>query len=110
MSTPTLQQLVTQRLAELGLSARAAARRAETLLTNETISVIVAGKHSGRLTARVARGLSLALDVPEARVWEAAGRAPLGEPWVMPERFRRLTLPQREVVEAVAAAILNARD
>lgn len=103
-----MQQLVRERLSELGLSSRAAAQRAEFLLTHETISVIARGGHSGQLTARVARGLSQALQVPEEQIWAAAGRPALGKPWIMPERFHRLTLPQRRVVESVAAAILEA--
>lgn len=111
-----LQELIVTRLRELGdstgpMSAREAARRAEGLVSYETIRNLARGvRHTGRLTDRVAEGLSKALQVPVTKVYEAAGVPEPGDRWVWPERFSRLTPAQRALVEDVAAALLEAYD
>lgn len=110
-----LQHLVLLRLAELGdgvnpLSARQAARRSKGLVSNETISKIAAGKHSGHLKGRTPEGLANALQVPIGRVLEAAGDVSPHGPWAWPSRFEQLEPAQRGLVEEVAAALLEARE
>lgn len=109
-----LQDLILTRLQQLGdrsgpMSAREASRRADGLVSYETMRLLArGGKHTGRITDRTAEGLSRALDVPVGRIYEAAGvPAPSGR-WDWPERFSRLSPPQRSLVEDVAAAILEA--
>lgn len=110
-----LQHLVLTRLAELGdrtgpLSGREAARRSNGLVSHELIRTIARGQHSGRITDRVAEGLSLALQVPAARIYDAAGiDQPKGR-WHWPDRFERLDLAERRLVEDVAAGLLEARE
>lgn len=108
-----LQDLVLRRLAELGdpgqpLSLRRAAERSRGLVSYEILRQITRGEHSGNITDRTAEGIAQAIDVP-ARVVYAAARVarPVGR-WQWPERFDRLTLPQRRIVEAVAAGFLEA--
>lgn len=111
-----LQELILTRLRELGdasgpMSLREASRRAEGLISLETFRLLVrgrGGRHRGRITDRVAEGLSLALQIPVARVYEAAGAPTPGARWEWPDRFHRLTPAQREVVEDVASTILGA--
>lgn len=111
-----LQDLILTRLQQLGdrhgpMSAREAARRADGLVSYETLRVLARnGKHTGRITDRTAEGLSRALQVPVEKVYEAAGvPAPSGR-WEWPERFARLAPTQRSLVEDVAAALLEAYD
>jgi hypothetical protein len=72
------------------------------------MSIIARGRHTGRLTDRVASGLADALGVPLQKAYEAAGvPRPVGE-WVMPERLHRLDAEQRQLVERFAGALLEA--
>lgn len=109
-----LQDLVLTRLRELGdetgpMSAREAARRSDSMVSYETLRNLARGvRHTGRVTDRVAEGLSRALQVPIARVYEAAGVPEPGDRWDWPERFSRLSPAQRALVEDVAAALLEA--
>lgn len=110
-----LQHLVLLRLAELGdgvtpLSAREASRRAQGLVSYETISKIASGRHSGRISDQTAEGLALGLQVPVARVYHAAGVVQPESRWHWPSRFDRLDASQRRLVEDVAGAILDARE
>lgn len=113
-----LQQLILTRLRELGdesgpMSAREAARRAEGLMSLETFRLLARGRgsrHRGRITDRVAEGLALALQVPVARVYEAAGVPSPGRRWDLPERFDRVPPAQRQLLEELAAALLNSYD
>lgn len=112
MSEPVnrLQQLVVNRLVELDLSARRAAERSRGLVSYESIRKIVRGVHQGGISDRIAEGLSVALDVPISKVYEAAqAPRPLSK-WDWPSRFDRLDVNHRRVVEAVAAALLDAYD
>lgn len=111
----SLQDLVLTRMAELGdrsgpISAREVARRSNNLISYETLRAIARGLHSGRISDRTAEGLSIALQVPAARVYEAAGiNQPVGR-WQWPARFDRLDTAQRRLVEDVAGALLEAHE
>lgn len=111
----TLQQLVLRRLRELGgetgpMSARAAVQGHEDLVSYETVRLIARGVHQGKLTDRTAEGLSEALRVPLAQVYAAAGVQSPGARWHWPQRFDRLSPRQRELVEQIAASLLDAYD
>lgn len=108
-----LQHLVLTRLAELGergkpMSARAAAKRSHGAVSYDTIYQIANGKHTGRLTDSVAEGIAAALEVPVARVYDAAGAPRPSGRWLLPERFDRLNTEQRRLVEELCAALLKA--
>lgn len=110
-----LQELVLVRLQEMGdktgpMSAREASRRADGLISYESLRLIARGMHGGGLTDRTAQGLALALDVPVGRVYAAAGLPPKGEHWEWPDRFERLPPAQRRLVEDVAGALLEMYD
>lgn len=108
-----LSRLILTRLAELGdengpMGAREAARRARGLVSYETIRNLARGvRHTGRISPRVAEGLSMALEVPVAQIYRAAGALPPSEQWSWPRRFDALPPAQRQVVEDVAAAMLE---
>lgn len=108
-----LQDLILTRLAELGddsgpMSAREAARKAEGLVSYETLRNLARGvRHTGRITDRVAEGISRALQVPAARVYAAAGIPVPGRRWEWPPRFDRLPIEDRRHVEDIAAALLE---
>lgn len=110
-----LQQLVLRRLADLGepgrpISIRAAAERARGLTSHHTLTAIAKGEHSGRISDRTAEGIAAALDVPVARVYDAAGvPRPFGR-WQWPEKFDRVRPEDRLVVEDLAAALLRAEE
>lgn len=108
-----LQQLVTERLRDLGghhgpLSTRAAAARSGGLVSYETLRKIVAGTHSGKITNDVGQGIAQALRVAPEVVFAAAGhRGPAGK-FDLPDRADRLTQRERVVVLSVMDAILDA--
>jgi hypothetical protein len=111
----TLQQLVVRRLHELGdktgpMSARDAAARSRGLVSYETLRLMARGDHSGRIADQTAQGLAFALDVPLSTVYEATSSPQPTTRWELPARFDRLTSAQRKIVEAVAAAMLEAYD
>jgi hypothetical protein len=108
-----LQDLVLQRLAELGtpgspMSVRQATERARGLVSYESLRQIARGEHSGRIGDKTAEGLALALDVPVQDVYNAARVPRPLTRWQWPARFDRLDLAQRRLVEDVAAALLEA--
>ncbi len=112
-----LQQLVMTRLAELGIprrpmSYRAAAARSHGLISHGTIGRIARGEHTGTLEEETIDGLSLAMDLPRARIERAAGlyRERPAEPFVLPPRASRLTRREREVVLGVVDALLTAAE
>jgi hypothetical protein len=75
-----LQELVSNRLLELGLSYREAASRSQGLLSHSTFSRLCDSKRwAGRVTGRTVSGLALALDLPESRVRKAAEVSILAE-------------------------------
>lgn len=111
----TLQELALRRLQELGdstgpMSAYQAAQRAHGKVSYELLRRILRGLHGGGINDRVAEGLSLALQVPVARVYDAAGQLAPGEPWSWPERFARLPAAQRKIVEDMVGAMLEMYD
>lgn len=112
MSEPVnhLQALVVSRLIELDLSARAAADRSRGKVSYSTLRNIARGSHGGKITDRIAEGISAALDVPLSQVYAAASVPQPMSRWEWPERFERLNLPERQLVEAIAAALLGAYD
>lgn len=108
-----LQALVLRRLAELGdsqgpLPARTAAERSRGRVSYETLRAIARGAHSGRLSDRIAEGLSIALDVPIAEIYSVARIPRPQSRWLWPERFDRLDMAQRRIVEDVASGFLEA--
>lgn len=110
-----LQDLIRTRQAALGergrpLSLREVARRSGDAFTPELLSAIMRGDHRGGLRDTTALGLAKALQVPVAEIYEAASvQMPEGR-WVLPPRFDRLNATQRDLVESVAAALLEAYD
>jgi hypothetical protein len=110
-----LQQLVEQRLRELGdhrgpMPTRRAAARSEGRVSYETLRLLKIGQHSGAISHEVAEGIALALDVPVNVVLKVAGqRIPQG-PFVLPKRAETLTKSERAVVLSVVDAILDAVD
>lgn len=108
-----LQELVLRRLEDLGgpdgpMSLRDAAARSQGLVSYETIRKIIRGKHTGRIEPDSAEGLARALQVPVAKIYEAARQPQPQTRWVMPPRLDRLDLAQRSLVEDVAGALLDA--
>jgi hypothetical protein len=108
-----LQHLVLTRLAELGepgkpMSARAAAKRSHGAVSYDTLYQIANGKHTGRLTDAAAEGIAAALEVPAARVYDAAGAPRPQGRWLLPERFDRLSIQQRRKFEELMNMVLDA--
>lgn len=107
-----LRLLILQRLAELGergsaMSGREAARRSGGRVSYGTIANLINGRHTGRITDRIAEGLAAALEVPVADIYEAAGAPrPLGR-WSLPERFDRVPIEYRQLAEDLIAALLD---
>lgn len=111
----TLQELALRRLQELGgatgpLSAYQASQPAAGYISYELLRRILRGQHGGGISDRVAEGLSIALQVPISKVYEAAGQLTPGEPWPWPERFARLPGPQRKIIEDLVGAMLEMYD
>lgn len=101
-----LQELISERLAALELSQRAASLRASTLLNPNTIGRILRGE-TIRITDQTVAGLALALEVSQDRVRAAA------EATAHPERylsyagdFVKLTPEQQQRVFDVMDAVL----
>lgn len=108
-----LRELVLTRLNDLGvkgrpMSARQAALRSAGGVSYDTLYAIANGRHTGRLRDDTARGLADALDVPVERVYEAAGVPRPQTRWQPHERFDRLTIEQRKLLESMGAALLEA--
>lgn len=114
-SVNALQQLVLTRLAELGIlgrpmSYRQAVEKARGLVSVPTFAAIANGTHTGKITDRVAEGIALAIDVPVARVYEAAGVARPHGRWHWPERFDRIRPEDRAIIEDLTNALLRAEE
>lgn len=112
-SMDPLRWLVITRLQELGtkdhpMSPRAAAERANGAISHSTLYNIAQGRHTGRITDKVARGLAAALDMPIERVYEAAGASQPQTRWTLPEKFDRVALEHRGMFEDLVAAFLEA--
>lgn len=107
-----LRLLVLRRLAALGengqaMSGREAARRSGGRVSYQTIANIINGSHTGRITDRIAEGLAAALEVPIADIYEAAGTPRPQGRWSLPDRFDRVPLEYRELVQDLIGALLE---
>lgn len=103
-----MQTLVKERLAQLGLSTRAAAQRANGLLSHTTINRIEKGESGGPWSQKTLRGLSLALDVPLSEVEKAAQVPAAGTKFRVPAEWDRLSASERQAVTAMVNALLRA--
>lgn len=106
-----LQRLVKDRLAELGDSMRTAADRSHGLVSHSTLSRIVSGRASGRLTAETIAGVALALQIPERDVLAAAEEATRPARWVeLSAEFSRLDEQQQTQVMSLMERLLEERE
>jgi hypothetical protein len=110
-----LEQLVTNRLAELGddrgpLSFRRAAERSGGLVSHQMLQFIATGRGSEQYSERVLKGIALAIDVPLSKVQEAAAETPHMREFRLPEKSANLTAKDRRAVEAMVNALLDAHD
>ncbi len=106
-----LQELISIRLTELGLSQRAASMRASSLLNPNTIGRILRGE-TLRITDQTVAGLALALDVPQSKVLIAADAAARPALFAdMAENFAKLTPElQSRVLAAMQDAMAEQED
>lgn len=107
-----LQELVIGRLAELDLSYRRAAERTNGLCSYATLNHIALGRQAADgVTARTAKGLSLALDVPLSLVQQAISdstdAAKAAVEFRLPKKAEKLTPKQRKAVLAFVNALLE---
>lgn len=110
-----LEKFVAARLAELGdergpLSYRAAADKAEGLISFQLLHLMATGQGPGRHSDRTLRGIALALDVPQAKIIELAGQAPRETEFRLPKKANKLTEKDRKAVEALVNALLDAHE
>lgn len=103
-----MQKLVSERLAHLGLSYRAAAQRANGLLSHTTIQRIANGESAGPWSVKTLRGLSLALDLPLSEIEKAAQVPSAGTKFRVPAEWDRLTASERAAVTSMVNALLRA--
>lgn len=108
-----LANLVAGRMAALGgsdgpLSLRNVVTRSGDRMSVETLRRIVRGEHQGGVGDRVAEGLSIALEIPLKRIYEAAGLPQPSRRWEWNPKFDRLSMAERQVVEDVARGFLHA--
>ena len=73
MADEDLPALVRRRLFELDMTPVDASRRSQWVVAPETIERLAGGMRSGLVSERLARGLAVALGVPENRVRRVAG-------------------------------------
>jgi lambda repressor-like predicted transcriptional regulator len=104
-----LRQLVYRRLKELGIDPRQASRNSGYAVSHDTLYCILREEHRGVLKPQSAEGIAKALRIPVAQVWASVGETE-PDPWIWPERYNRLELWQREIVEQVAAGFLKANE
>lgn len=108
-----LAELITHRMYTLGgdegpLSLRNVVQRSGDRMVVETLRRIVRGEHQGNISDRVAEGLSIALEVPITKIYEAAGLPQPSRRWDWPAKFDRLSMGERAIVEDVARGLLQA--
>lgn len=108
-----LADLVAGRMATLGgqdgpLSLRNVVTRSGDRLSVETLRRIVRGEHQGNIGDRVAEGLSIALEIPLKKIYEAAGLPQPSRRWDWNPKFDRLSMGERQIVEDVARGFLHA--
>lgn len=107
----SLAALIQRRLHELGdesgpLSLRRAAQKSSGLLSSETLRRASLGM--AETSDKALRGLSLALEVPVAEVYRAAGvPRPWGR-WELPPEFDRMPPKNRVQFEVLMSAFLEA--
>lgn len=105
-----VQKLVTDRLADLDLSYRAAAAKAGGLISHSTLNFIANGQmRPEALRARTIRGLALALDVSVSDV-EKAVTSSGGKTTVefrLPKKADKLSAAQRKAVLAFVDALID---
>jgi hypothetical protein len=107
MSNP-LQQLVKDRMAELDLSFREAARRSGGKVSSSTLNNIAIGRQGKHLDDSTLQGIALALDVSQSKVRAVAGTSPdKPVPIRWPKDVDRLTDRQRRAVLDVITAFLD---
>lgn len=112
MQTNDLQQLVTERMTELALSYRGAAAKSEGLVSHGTLNAIATGRHSLRINANTVRGIALALDLEQAVIEQAIGRAARAslDVFVLPERASKLNVQERRAIVSMMDALLTAAE
>lgn len=108
-----LADLISGRMTTLGgedgpLSLRNVVQRSGDRLSVETLRRIVRGEHQGGIGDRVAEGLSIALEIPLKKVYEAAGLPQPSRRWDWNPKYDRLTMAERQIVEDVARGFLHA--
>ena len=106
----SLADLVQRERARQGLSLRQVAERSGGLLSTSTVHAVEQGRRA-RLTDETLDGLAKALDLQPEQVRRAAGVRPgdtLG-PFVLPRRFQRLTVKERDLLVALGDALLDAQ-
>lgn len=108
-----LADLIANRMIALGgdggpLSLRNVVMRSGDRLSPETLRRIARGEHQGNISDRVAEGLSIALEIPLKRIYEAAGLPQPSRRWDWPAKFDRLSTTERAIVEDVARGFLQA--
>jgi transcriptional regulator with XRE-family HTH domain len=103
-----LQQRIRQAADEAG-GYRTLARRSGGRVSHSTLNNIVNGRHSGEVGRERIDGIALALGISAREVGEmlgvSAGDPP--PPFVLPERARWLTQPQRRLVISMVDELLR---
>jgi hypothetical protein len=103
----SLSQLVSRRLADLGLTGREAAARSGGLISHGHIYSIAKGGQPRRMREDTLRGLALALDLPLGEVQKAAGLPPEAK-LKLPERAKYLSPKSQKVLADLASTLLAA--
>lgn len=108
-----LADLVSTQMIKLGgesgpISLRDVVQRSGDRLSVETLRRIARGEHQGNISDRVAEGLSIGLEIPLIRIYDAAGIPQPSRRWDWPAKFDRLSMAERSTVEDVARGFLNA--
>ena len=103
-----LQELVVNRMAELGLSFRRAADKSGGMVSHSTLSNIALGAHGGKFEPDTLPGIALALDLPLSKVETAAGGRESAPPvFKLPKEANYLTASERRAVEVMVRALLE---
>lgn len=101
---------MSDRLAELDLSYRAAAARSNGLISHSSLNFIVNGQmRAESLGPRLIRGVALAIDVPVSEVESAVklSGGKLGTEFRLPKKADKLSPAQRKAVLAFVHALLD---
>lgn len=103
-----LRRLIRAEMDRQRLTYRAAAERANGLISYSHLSNIVNGRHPGELDDRTVAGIALAIGVTEKKVraaYETTNPRPLE--FTLPSKANRLTAKQRMAVLALVDAFLD---